>query len=49
MYVETLYIYREFENLRRRMPGISTLNKTAAAEHVPEIERQIRVTKECER
>ena len=46
MYVEIFYMNRVFENLRRRMPGISTLNKTATAEHVPEIERKIRAIKE---
>ena len=30
MYVETLYVNREFENIRIIMPGISTLNTTAA-------------------
>ena len=46
MYVETFYMDREFEKLRILMPGISTLNKTAAADHVPEIEQQIIVIKE---
>ena len=46
MYVETLYMDRDFENIRRIMPGISTLNKTSATEYVPEIEQQVRVIKE---
>ena len=46
MYVEILYMDREFENPRRIIPGRSTLNTTAAGEHVPEIEQQIRVIKE---
>ena len=37
MYVEIFYMNRVFENLRRRMPGISTLNTTSEDEHVPEI------------
>ena len=37
IYVDTFYIYREFENTRRLMIGISTLNTIAAAEHVTEI------------
>ena len=41
MYVETFYMDREFENIRKIIPGRSTLNTTAAAESVPEIERQI--------
>ena len=49
MYVEIFYMDREFENLTRLMTGISTLNTTAAAEHVPEIEQQIRVIKERKR
>ena len=40
---------REFENIKIIMPGISSLNKTAASEHVTEIERQIRVIKESAR
>ena len=45
MYVEKLYMDREFENIRRIMPGISTFNKTYATEYVPEIEKQVRVIK----
>ena len=37
MYVEIFYMNRVFENLRRRMSGISTLNATSEADHVPEI------------
>ena len=37
MYVEIFYMNRVFENLRRRMPGISTLNTISEDEHVPEI------------
>ena len=37
---------RDFENNRRIMPRRSNINTTAAAEHVPEIEQQIRVIKE---
>ena len=37
---------REFEKIRRIMPGISNLNTTVAAENVIEIEIQIRVIKE---
>ena len=37
MYVETFYMDREFENIRRIMPLRSTLNTTAADAHVPEI------------
>ena len=32
--VEKFYMYREFENIRRIMPGISTLNMTMSYEHV---------------
>ena len=37
---------RKFESIGRLITGISTVNDTAASEHVPEIEQQIRVTKE---
>ena len=49
VYVETFYIDREFEYLRRIIPRRSALNKTDASEHVPEIERQIKVMKELVR
>ena len=45
MCVEIFYMDRDFEKIRRIMPGRSTLNTNAAAEHVPEMERQIRVIK----
>ena len=32
--VEKFYMYREFENIIRIMPGISTLNMTISYEHV---------------
>ena len=35
MYVETFYMDREFKNIRLIMLGISTLNTTAEADHVP--------------
>ena len=35
MYVEKFYMGREFEKIIRIMPGRSTLNTTAAAEHAP--------------
>ena len=37
---------RDFSNIIRIMPGISTLNKTSASENVSEIYKQIRVIKE---
>jgi hypothetical protein len=43
--IETALIDREFECLRGDLPEIN-LNTTAASEHVPDIERQIRVLKE---
>ena len=46
MYVETFYMNREFENIRRKFTGRSTLNTTYEAENVPEIERHTRVIKE---
>ena len=46
MYVEILYMDRKFENIRRILPGRSTLNTTTADEHFIEIERQVRVIKE---
>ena len=45
MYVDFFTWIEIFENLRQIMPGRSTLNTTSADEHVPEIERQIIVTK----
>ena len=45
IYVEALYMDREFKNTRNIIPRRSTLNTTAASENVPEIERQIRVIK----
>ena len=39
IYVDTFYMDREFENLKRIMSGRSNLNMTAADEYVPEIER----------
>ena len=49
MYVDEFYTDREFENIRRKMPGISTPNTTAADENVPEVEEKIRVIKERSR
>jgi hypothetical protein len=43
--IQTALMDREFECLRDDLRGI-TLNTTAESEHVPEIERQIRVIKE---
>jgi hypothetical protein len=43
--VETALMDREFECLRDDIPELN-LNTTAASEHVPDIERQIRVIKE---
>jgi hypothetical protein len=43
--IQNALMDREFECLRDNLRGI-TLNTTAASEHVPEIERQIRVIKE---
>jgi hypothetical protein len=43
--IQTALMDREFECLRDDLRGV-TLNTTAASEHVPEIERQIRVIKE---
>ena len=34
MYVEKFCMNRDFENIRRIMPGMSTLNTTTAAKHV---------------
>ena len=45
MYVGKISMGRNFENTRTIVPGISTLNTTAADEHIIEIERQIRVIK----
>jgi hypothetical protein len=42
--VTTALMDREFESLRDDLPGL-LLNTTAASEHVPDIERQIRVMK----
>ena len=35
MYVETLCMYRKFENFIIIIPGRSTLNTTTTAEHLP--------------
>ncbi len=43
--VGTILMDNEFEKLRPLVPGIN-INTTAAKEHVPEIERRIRVIKE---
>jgi acetolactate synthase regulatory subunit len=43
--IETALMDRNFECLRDDTPEL-TLNTTAASEHVPDIERQIRVIKE---
>jgi hypothetical protein len=43
--VETALMDREFECLRPALTGLN-LNTTAASEHVPDVERQIRVLKE---
>jgi hypothetical protein len=43
--VETALVDREFECLRDDIPELN-LNTTAASEHFPDIERQIRVIKE---
>jgi len=43
--VGTILMDNEFEKLRPLIPGIN-INTTAAKEHVPEIERRIRVIKE---
>ena len=48
MFVETLHMDNESKNIRRIMPGTSTLNTTAEDEHIPEIERHI-MKKECAR
>jgi hypothetical protein len=46
--IETALSHREFECLRGDLPEIN-LNNTAASEHVPDIEQQIRVLKERSR
>jgi hypothetical protein len=46
--VTTALMDREFESLRDDLPGL-LLNTKAASEHVPDIERQIRVMKEMAR
>jgi hypothetical protein len=43
--IETALMDREFERLRDDIPELN-LNTTAASEHVPDIERKIRVIKE---
>ena len=42
--VSTMYMDREFECLRNHLTNFN-LNKTAVSEHVPEIERIIRIIK----
>ena len=49
MCVEIFYMGNELENIRRKIPGRSTINTTATADHVPKIELHIRVIKEQER
>ena len=45
--VSTMFMDNEFAPLANDMKGVQiNLNTTAAREHVPEIERQIRVVKE---
>ena len=46
MFIETLYMNREFKKLIRIIIGTSIFNTTMEDEHVPEIERQVIVTKE---
>jgi hypothetical protein len=46
--IETALMDREFECLRGDLPELN-LNTTAASEHVPDVERQIRVLKERSR
>ena len=46
MFLEELYLDREFENPRKIITGRSTLNMTTESEHDPEIESQIRFIKE---
>ena len=52
--IRTLYMDGEFEKVRNLMKDdgdlkSSLLNTTSAGEHVPDIERRIRVIKECVR
>jgi hypothetical protein len=46
--IETALMDREFECLRGNLPELN-LNTTAASEHIPDVERQIRVLKERSR
>ncbi len=46
--VGTVLMDNEFEKLRVMIP-ILVVNTTAAKEHVPEVERRIRLNKECRR